>query len=314
MTTELERSAFLADLTSKDRRIGRILLTLPLGALAALVAGIIAGGVVFFAFAVLSGDPGAGDRLMQATRDPAVLASSLTFSLFVFCILAAANGAMALAFTAVGAGLMTRRLRSYFTAAPRFRWRLMLAGLVLFAAIGAPLYLGLTLLDPTSAKPPILTQVSTLPGRLAYALATTVLLLIAAAAEELVFRGWLLKLTAAFLRRPWPLLILNGLLFAAIHMDPNLDAFLVRMAMGMGLGWMTLRLGGIEFAIGAHAANNILILLLVRPMTLTDPPHAFEPSSLVVAPLMLLAFITLAEFVVRVGPLRRWTRAEIAST
>ncbi|WP_236627741.1 hypothetical protein [Caulobacter sp. B11] len=92
MTTELERSAFLADLTSKDRRIGRILLTLPLGALAALVAGIIAGGGVFFAFAVLSGDPGAGDRLMQATRDPAVLASSLTFSLFVFCILAAANG------------------------------------------------------------------------------------------------------------------------------------------------------------------------------------------------------------------------------
>lgn len=311
MAKELEPSAFLDDLTAKDRRIGRILLTLPLGALAAVLAALVAGGLVFFAFAMLSGDTDTADRLIQATRDPAVLASSLTFSLFLFCMLAAANGAMALAFTSVGAALMSRPLKTYFTAAPRFRWRLLLAGLALFVVIAGPLIVLAAQMDPKAPEPPILTQVQTTPGRLAYALATTVLLLIAAAAEELVFRGWLLKLTAAFLRRPWPLLILNGLLFAAIHLDPNLDAFVVRMAMGMGLGWMTLRLGGIEFAIGAHAANNILILLLVRPMTLSDPPHAFDPSALIVAPLMLLGFMALAEIVMRVTPLRRWTGAAL---
>ncbi|MDB5456702.1 MAG: family intrarane metalloprotease protein, partial [Caulobacter sp.] len=95
---------------------------------------------------------------------------------------------------------------------------------------------------------------------------------------------------------------------AAIHFDPNVDAFLVRTVMGVGLAYMALRLGGIELAVGAHAANNILILLFLQPMSLTpEPPHAFRPEVIVVAAAMLAAYVALAELVVRWPPLRRWT-------
>ena len=35
---------------------------------------------------------------------------------------------------------------------------------------------------------------------------------------------------------------------------------------------MALRLGGIEFSTGAHAANNLLIVLFIEPLSLAPPP------------------------------------------
>ena len=104
------------------------------------------------------------------------------------------------------------------------------------------------------------------------------------------------------------LMALNGLLFAAIHFDPNIDAFLVRAAMGAGLTWMALRLGGIELGIGAHAANNAVILLLIRPMTTRpDSPHEFKAGLIASALVVLAGFIGVAELSVRWPALRRWT-------
>ena len=88
----------------------------------------------------------------------------------------------------------------------------------------------------------------------------------------------------------------------------------MRLAMGMGLAWMTLRLGGTEFAIGAHAANNILILLFVQPMALKpDPAHGFPLETLVIAPLMLAGYVALAEFAARWSPLRRWVQIPVGA-
>jgi membrane protease YdiL (CAAX protease family) len=305
---ELQRSPFLNDLTPADRRIGRLLLTLPIGAIAALLAALIAGVAVFVAFAVAGGGMGAAERLMTMIGEAATPVG-LTATLFVLCLLAFANGGMALAFTGVAALLHHRRLLSYFTAAPRFRWRLLLLGLGLFALVLGPLLLASAALDPKAPGAPILAVDPSLGGRLIYAAAVVVLLLVAAAAEELVFRGWLLKVTGAFVRDPRIVLALSGALFSAIHFDPNLDAFLVRLAMGVGLAWMTLRLGGTELAIGAHAANNIVILLLIQPMALKpEPPHGFPPETLLVAPVMLAGYVALAEIVARWAPLRRWSR------
>jgi membrane protease YdiL (CAAX protease family) len=237
----------------------------------------------------------------------------LTATAFVLCLLAFANGGMALAFTGIAALLHHRKLGSYFTAAPRFRWRLLLLGLGLFFAILGPLLLASAALDPKAPGAPILAVSQGLGGRLAYLVIVVALLLVAAAAEELVFRGWLLKVTGAFVRDPRVVLVLSGALFSAIHFDPNLDAFLMRLAMGMGLAWMTLRLGGTEFAIGAHAANNILILLFIQPMSLKpDATHAFPPETLVIAPLMLAGYVAMAEIVARWAPLRRWGRVAVA--
>jgi membrane protease YdiL (CAAX protease family) len=309
---ELQRSPFLDDLTADDRRPVRALLTLPIGVVAALLAAVVCGVAVFAVFAIGGGGVAFAEQLagLISRGDTPV---GLTQVSFMLSLLAVVNGGMALAFTGVAAMLHHRKLLSYFTAAPRFRWRPMLLGLGLFVALVGPLLAISAVLDPKVTGMPILQISPLLAGRLAYAVVAVVLLLIAAAAEELVFRGWMLKVTGAFVRDPRVVLVLSGVVFSAIHLDPNLDAFLIRMAMGVGFAWMTLRLGGIEFAIGAHAANNILILLFIQPMAIKpEPTHAFQTEALVVAPLMLAGFVLMAEIAARWAPLRRWTRLAAA--
>ena len=308
MLAELRQSPFLDDLTPADRRVVPLLLTLPIGVLAALLAAIVCGLAVFVAFAIGGGGVESVERLM-AMIGRGEAPSGLTQIAFVLGLLAVVNGGMALAFVAVAALLHRRRLTSYFTAAPRFRWRLLLAGLGLFAVTIGPLLLASAALDPKAPGAPILAISPDLGGRLVYLALVVSLFLIAAAAEELVFRGWLIKIVGAWFPDPRAVLVISGLLFSAVHLDPNLDAFLMRLAMGVGLAWMTLRLGGIEFAIGAHAANNIVILLFVQPMALKpEPAHDFPLETLVIAPLMLAGYVALAEIAARWAPLRRWTR------
>lgn len=305
---ELRQSPFLDDLTPADRRVVPLLLTLPIGVLAALLAAVICGLAVFVAFAIGGGGVALVERLMEMLGRGET-PNSLTEIAFVISLLAFVNGGMALAFVGVAALLHRRPLTSYFTAAPRFRWRLLLLGLGLFALTIGPLLLASAALDPKAPGSPLLAVSPDFGGRLTYAALVVSLLLIAAAAEELVFRGWLIKIVGAWFPDPRAVLVLSGLLFSAIHFDPNLDAFLVRLAMGVGLAWMTLRLGGIEFAVGAHAANNIVILLFIQPMALKpEPPHAFPPETLLIAPLMLAGYVALAEIAARWAPLRRWTR------
>lgn len=103
-----------------------------------------------------------------------------------------------------------------------------------------------------------------------YVILMAVGLLIAAAAEEVVFRGVLLRLTAQILRHPLILCLINGILFSALHLDPDPVGFVARAMSGAIWTWAALRLGGLEFATGAHLANNLLISLLWAPLSEMD--------------------------------------------
>lgn len=313
MFEDLRRSAFLADLTPADRRIDRVLLSLPVGVVAAALAAVIGAVIVLALFAGLAdGGPAAVEGLLRSLQDPKAAATGLTTLLFVLCLLAGSNSAMAVAFSAMAAMLHERRLLSYFTSAPAYRSRLTLLGLGLFALAIGPLLAASAQLEPDPPAAPLLTLTQSFDGRLVHVVAAVSLLLLAAAAEELVFRGWLLKLSSAFTRHVWLVLLINGLAFSAIHFDPNLDAFLVRAVMGVGLAWMTLRLGGVEFAVGAHAANNIIIVLFLQPMALAaEPPHPFRWEVLPLSAVMLALYVGLAELVARTR-LSRW--AGVAAT
>ncbi|MFT4254980.1 MAG: CPBP family intramembrane metalloprotease [Caulobacter sp.] len=308
MFEDVRGSAFLDDLTPADRRIGRVLLTLPVGVIAAALAAIVGALFVLALFAGLApGGLQTAMLLLGMLREPDAAAGGLLGLLFVLCLLAATNGGMAVAFTAVAAMLHERGLKSYLTSAPTFRWRLTVVGLVLFAVTLGPLLAGLAQLDPHPPAAPILTLTPDFDSRLVHAAGAIGLLLVAAAAEELVFRGWLLKLSAAFTHRTWLVLAINGLVFSAIHFDPNPDAFLVRMVLGVGLAWAVLRLGGIEFSIGAHAANNIVILLFLQPMSLApEPLHPFRWEVVPIAAAMLALYVGLVELVARTPRLSRW--------
>lgn len=90
------------------------------------------------------------------------------------------------------------------------------------------------------------------------ALAVTLLLVpFQAAAEEYVFRGWLLQAFGAFLSNPWPGILLSAAGFTAVHAYIDwgiVDVF----AFGALMGWLAVRTGGLEAAIALHVANNVL--------------------------------------------------------
>ncbi|WP_079054152.1 CPBP family intramembrane glutamic endopeptidase [Streptomyces graminilatus] len=91
------------------------------------------------------------------------------------------------------------------------------------------------------------------------ALAMLVLLVpLQAAAEEYVFRGWLTQAFGGFLRSPWPALVPQAVLFAAAHGWGTPWGFADLVVFAMVAGWLTVRTGGLEAAIGLHAVNNLL--------------------------------------------------------
>ncbi|MEU4836384.1 CPBP family intramembrane glutamic endopeptidase [Streptosporangium sp. NPDC023615] len=78
-----------------------------------------------------------------------------------------------------------------------------------------------------------------------------------AAAEEYVFRGWLLQAFGAFLANPWPGILLGAAGFTAVHAYVDwgiVDVF----AFGALMGWLAVRTGGLEAAIALHVVNNVL--------------------------------------------------------
>jgi len=83
--------------------------------------------------------------------------------------------------------------------------------------------------------------------------------LLAPFAEEIVFRGAILKVLLEKLS-PWTAIVLSALLFALIHLNPAQmpHAFLV----GLLLGWMYKRTGSILPGIAYHWTNNSMAYVI----------------------------------------------------
>lgn len=311
----MRRSRFLADLSPYDRDPWRTAFAVPIGVLAGAVAALAGGAIAILAVMLivsgLDGAPAAGD--LFAVFSDNLNEPTARQSLFILAVVAGVSLGAAAGFVFAAGAIHHRKITDYVNRGEPVRWRLLVGGLALVGVAMIAVTAGAALTGE-ALDPPLWKVSPNLAGRALYAAMAVGLLVLAAAAEELVFRGWLLKQSAAYVRDPVVLMILNGLLFAAIHVDPNIDAFVVRAAMGAGLTWMALRLGGIELGIGAHAANNAVILLLIRPMTTRpDAPHEFKAGLIASALVMLAGFIGVAELSVRWPALRRWTGVRTAA-
>lgn len=78
-----------------------------------------------------------------------------------------------------------------------------------------------------------------------------------AAAEEYIFRGWILQAFGAHLRNPIWGILLGSALFASLHgytWVGLVDVF----CFGALMGWLAVRTGGLEAPIALHVTNNIL--------------------------------------------------------
>lgn len=182
-------------------------------------------------------------------------------------LLATVLGAMGLAVLTAAAVFHRRPFEVFQWPARKPSWNLLGGGFVVMAVSSLALWPVGWLIEGRIDPAPVLNPAYLLDSRLIYAGVATVMLLIAAAAEEIVFRGVLLRVLGGLTRHVWLILLINGVLFSLIHLDPDPAAFVARAVSGMVWTWAALRLGGIEFAIGAHWANNLLIALLAEPMS-----------------------------------------------
>ncbi|MBM4357890.1 MAG: CPBP family intramembrane metalloprotease [Deltaproteobacteria bacterium] len=85
--------------------------------------------------------------------------------------------------------------------------------------------------------------------------------LIAPAAEEVLFRGLLLP-GLAHSMRPRAALLLSSAVFGLFHVPSHGTAAVLPGVLGMAFGWARLRSGGLKAPIALHIANNLLVTLL----------------------------------------------------
>ena len=197
-------------------------------------------------------------------------------------------GSLALTILAAAALTYRMRLKDFLWPDRSFNARDLGVGFLAMSCLGViliPWYL----LTGSEWSPPLLDPLYADWTRPIFVVANVVGLLIAAFAEEVVCRGVLLRLTAQATRHPILLCLINGVAFSALHMDPDPVAFVARALSGMVWTWAALRLGGLEFATGAHLANNLIICLLWSPLSewrsdstrsgSSWPPRSSPPSS-----------------------------------
>jgi uncharacterized protein len=103
--------------------------------------------------------------------------------------------------------------------------------------------------------------------------AALVLVPIQAAGEELLYRGYLAQgigLRGGF----WLAWLMPSLLFGLLHYNPAFgwEQAIPVIALSLMLGWITLRSGGLELAIGLHVVHNLYGLALV------SSPHSPLPA------------------------------------
>lgn len=248
---------FLQAITERDRRWARI------------AAMALAAPIVFFVLSIVIAVTIAlstnGD-IFAVTADPKLQRSAI-----YVLQLGAGLGGLAFGIMLAAHYVFARPLKSWLTAAPEFRWNLVLWGAALtMIGVGVVMTIDVVILDG-QFEYPIFDPTYSMGLKLAYVAAVLVGLFVAATAEEVVFRGYLLQQTAALTKRTWLVIAINAIVFALFHLEFDPTALAARALAGAAFAWAALRLGGLEFAIGAHVATNLMLALIQGPMLPEDP-------------------------------------------
>lgn len=201
--------------------------------------------------------------------------------------------------------------KRWITSAKRFRWRLFAVGGVLFGVVMAAAMLVTVVTAPDTLKAPIFDVSQEVRLRLVYAGVLFLVLPVAAAFEEILCRGWMVQQTAAWTRSLPVILVLNAVIFSAMHLDPDAGRNLSRMVVGAAFAWGALRLGGLEFSIGAHTVNNLMIALFASTLgRATEVSQASKVGDVITDLCTTAAMIAAIELAARWRPLRRWAEVD----
>lgn len=252
-----------------------------------LVASIVI-GVIWFILAIVTGDLGL-DQLTVADTQAELMAllSDTSNPLTLFFLL----GSLAVLLPLVPlamlcAGLRPVRLRH--SVAFRIRWRWMLWCAIpatVITVVSTSLSFLPLLWDPAAFVP-----VPVDSGRIVWLIVMIIVLVpLQAAAEEYVFRGFIMQAIGAWARPVWVALLVSTVLFTIGHTQYELWGILSVGVMGLGFAVVTWRTGGLEAAIALHTINNVIAFLLLSTGVLGTTQMGSEGSTWV-APLTQLVF------------------------
>jgi len=157
-----------------------------------------------------------------------------------------------------------RPIGTLFTARPAFAWRACgISAVVPLAAV-------VVLTAAMAVARPGTVEVVFEPGAFLLFLPLVLALVpLQVAAEEVLFRGYVLQAVARLSRRWWPRLLVPAALFTLAHMwnaefrAGGLWAAVDYAAVALYLGYLALRGGGLEHAIGFHAGLNTAFFAFV---------------------------------------------------
>ena len=158
-----------------------------------------------------------------------------------------------------------RTFKITINGAGRFRWNRLFISALLWAILAAVYFFIYLNLDPSNfilkntsetLIPLIIISLTFIPFQAAF--------------EEVLFRGYLMQGFAVLFRNRWFPLVITSVLFGLMHaFNPEVEEFGFFIMMpqyilfGLIFGIVTILDDGIEAAIGAHAANNIFLCIMV---------------------------------------------------
>jgi len=168
-------------------------------------------------------------------------------TLVTFINLAALGPAALLA--ALACGRSPRRL---WSVTGRVRWRWFATCLLVALAVRA--------ISPILVIIELATGHKTFVGLDTYAWQLALVLAVVplqALAEELFFRGTLLQAVGSFARSPWPAIVISAAGFALAH-GLRIELFVAMAIVGLALGWLAVRTGGLEASVAHHVMLNVV--------------------------------------------------------
>lgn len=177
--------------------------------------------------------------------------------------------------------LNNRSLKMTINGTEKIRWNRFFISAFVWLVLSA-LYLFFYLkFDPSDFK--INNQTISL---LILSILAVVLVPFQAAFEEVLFRGYLMQGFAALVRNRWFPVVMTSILFGLMHsLNPEVKAFgfftMIPQYIVFGLifGTVTVLDDGIEATMGAHAANNIFLSIMVTSrFSALQTPALYEQS------------------------------------
>lgn len=121
-----------------------------------------------------------------------------------------------------------------------------------------------------------------------------------AAAEEVLFRGYLMQGMGLWTRHAAIPVLGSSLLFMAAHLtNPEMDEDmylmpLLYLMMGLFLAFITVKSNSLELAIGAHAANNLFAVLIMNYANSALPAPSLFMASRVDPIASMVSFVLVA--------------------